>query len=425
MCRERVRDSSWCENRRISHSAVANSRIEQRNGRIDRYGQEERPDIRALIVTPDSASGDVRVLSKLLEREDTAHRAFGESGALLGLHTAEAEEDAITKALRDGIDPDQVIPEQPAKAFDLLTLLTKGTGSEPVQEAELPSLFDSTFDFVSEALQVAVEDTTTLDLRTDASDPTFLSIATPPDLARRLSALPQSYLTEQGLTERIKVTADRDVAQRRLDAARSSTDSTWPDVAYLSPLHPLMDWLVDKLLVQVGRNQAPIIQAAVDAPTFCVQGLWSNGQGRPQLVEWLAVTPEHDGDHRITNMFEELRRAGVGPGMPNTGQPVDAAPLTAALQDVVDAGRAELRRRRAAHDAQVEELLAAPADRLGDWVQRSNQLAFQLDERRRSQRERQVSEVRNDTERLIESLRTTGDPMIRVLAVLVPNGGGA
>jgi hypothetical protein len=370
----------------------------------------------------------VRVLSKLLEREDTAHRAFGESGALLGLHTAEAEEEAITKALRDGVDPDQVIPEQPAKEFDLLTLLTKGTGAEPVQEAELPSLFDSTFDFVSEALQVAVEDTTTLDVRTDASDPTFLSIATPPELARRLSALPQSYLSEQGLTERIKVTADRDVAQRRLDAARSSTDSTWPDVAYLSPLHPLMDWLVDTLLVQVGRNQAPIIRAAVDAPTFCVQGLWSNGQGRPQLVEWLAVTPQPDGEHRITaplitDMFEELRRAGVGPGMPNTGQAVDTAPLTAALNGVVEASRAELRRRRAAHDAQVEALLAAPAERLGEWVQRSNQLAFQLDERRRNQRERQVGEVRNDTERLIESLRTTGDPMIRVLAVLVPNGG--
>lgn len=399
--------------------------IEQRNGRIDRYGQEERPDIRALIVTPDSASGDVRVLSKLLEREDTAHRAFGESGALLGLHTAEAEEDAIAKALRNGIDPDEVIPEQPAKEFDLLTLLTKGTGSEPVQEAELPSLFDSTFDFVTEALQVAVEDHTTLDVRTDASDPTFLSIATPPDLARRLSALPQSYLSEQGLTERIKVTADRDVAQHRLDAARASTDSTWPDVAYLSPLHPLMDWLVDKLLVLVGRNQAPVIRASVDAPTFCVQGVWSNGQGRPQLVEWLAVTPQPDGGHRITDLFEELRRAGVGPGMPNTGEPVDTAPLTTVLGGVVEASRAELRRRRAEHDAQVEVLLTKPSERLGEWVQRSTQLAFQLDERRRNQKERQVGEVRTDTERLIESLRTTGDPMIRVLAVLVPNGGGA
>src|SRR5690606_19755786 len=192
------------------------------------------------------------VLTKLLEREDTAHRAFGESGALLGLHAPTLEEEAIARALRDGVDPDEAIPERPSDEFDLLTLLTKGTGTGPVEETELPSLFDSTFDFVTEALHAAVDDLTTLDVRTDPSDPTFLSLATPPDLARRLSALPQSYLAEQGLTDRIRVTASREVAERRLEVARESTDSTWPDVAYLSPLHPLLDWLVDKVLVQVG-----------------------------------------------------------------------------------------------------------------------------------------------------------------------------
>jgi hypothetical protein len=92
---------------------------------------------------------------------------------------------------------------------------------------------------------------------------------------------------------------------------------------------------------------------------------------------------------------------------------------------VVDSARAELGRRRADHDAEVEELLKAPAERLDAWVHQSNQLAFDLDDRRRGSRERHVGEVRNDTRRLIESLRTTGDPMIRVLAVLVPAGWGA
>ena len=66
--------------------------IEQRNGRIDRYGQEHSPDIRALIQTPNHPrlTGDVRILSKLLQREQQAHKAFGESGSLLGLHDAGA-----------------------------------------------------------------------------------------------------------------------------------------------------------------------------------------------------------------------------------------------------------------------------------------------------------------------------------------------
>jgi len=60
--------------------------IEQRNGRIDRYGQRHAPDIRALVLVPDhpDCTGDVRILTRLLEREHTAHQAFGESGSLLG-----------------------------------------------------------------------------------------------------------------------------------------------------------------------------------------------------------------------------------------------------------------------------------------------------------------------------------------------------
>ncbi|HMR95238.1 MAG TPA: DEAD/DEAH box helicase [Microthrixaceae bacterium] len=394
--------------------------IEQRNGRIDRYGQEHRPDIRALVVTPDALAGDVRVLSKLLHREDEAHRAFGESGSLLGLHAAQAEEDAIARALRDGDDLDRVIPAEPTAPLDIITILTGGTGSDPVPERTPPSLFDSTFDFVDEALSIAVDDPSSLDIRTDPSDPTFRSFLTPPDLARRLAALPQSYLAEQGLTERIRLTADRDVAQQRLDVARSSTDSQWPDIAYLSPLHPVIDWLVDKLLVKVGRNQAPVLHARVSAPTFCVQGLWSNGQGRPQLVEWLTVTPVPGAEPVVGDLFEQLTAAGVGPSMPNPGRSPDVAALRSHLDDVVQAARAEMGRRRAEHDRRIDELLAGPSERLGEWVQRSEQLALELDDRRRDVRRRHIDDVQADTRRLIDSLRSTGEPMVRVLAVLVP-----
>ena len=399
--------------------------IEQRNGRIDRYGQEQPPDVRALIVTPDHPrlTGDIRVLSRLLQREDEAHRAFGESGSLLGLHAPEAEEEAIAKALRDGTDAEEVIPKAPAEEFDLMTLLGGGTGLEPVPERRPPSLFNSDLDFVSEAIASAFDDPTVLDLRREEADPSFISLEPPPDLIRRFSALPQSYLSEQKVFERLKITADPLVAGRQLDEARQSEDSQWPEVGYLSPLHPLVDWLVDKVLVGVGRNEAPIIVGKVNEPTFCVQGVWSNGRGRPQLVEWLAVALQEHAQHEISDLFDVLREADVAPGMPNPGQETDTLLLEAALPGVVEAARAELLARRAAHDEQIEALLDAPRQRLDLWVNRSGQLAMELDDRRRkSERERYVDQIKAATERLIESLATTGDPMLRVLAVVVPPG---
>ncbi len=58
-------------------------RIEQRNGRIDRYGQRHRPQITTLLLDPghERFSGDVKVLSKLLEREESAHAALGDAAS--------------------------------------------------------------------------------------------------------------------------------------------------------------------------------------------------------------------------------------------------------------------------------------------------------------------------------------------------------
>ncbi len=399
--------------------------IEQRNGRIDRYGQENPPDIRALIVTPDHPrlTGDVRVLSRLLEREHNAHKAFGESGSLLGLHTADAEEEAVMKALRDGTDPDEVISEEPSKPFDLMALISGGTSGGEVPIHHPPTLFTDDSTFVSEALSAVFDDPGgQLELRTDESDPSLLSLMPPTDLVRRLSALPQSYLTEQKIAERLRLTGDDHIAQQQLDRARESTKSQWPEVGYLSPLHPFIDWLVDKVLVQVGRNQAPVLKTNVDQPIFCVQGQYSNGRGQPQLVEWLAVFAGPSGAWMVDDLLPTLERARVGPGMPNDGVEVDTAGLQSQLGEVVAEARRELGDRRTAHDAYIEDVLREPTVRLQSWVGKRHEQASLFDEGRRRERDRLTRDVRTDTEALIASMRTTGQPLVRLLAVLVEAG---
>ncbi len=396
--------------------------IEQRNGRIDRYGQEHAPDIRALILTPDHPvlRGDVRILTRLLQREHAAHKAFGESGSLLGLHTPELEEQAIEAALAEGRDPDTVIPDEPEKPFDLLALLAGATGTDPVPASELPSLFESDRAFVDEALHAAFpkERYDELDIRREDADPEFFSLAPPRDLQRRLAALPQSYLHEQKITERLKLSGDPHTAEVALQRARDASDSQWPEVGHLSPLHPFLDWLADKVLVSVGRNQAPVIVAEVEQPTFCVQGLYANGRGQPQLVEWLAVSL-HRGRPNVTDLFPVLRAAGVRPGMANPGVTVDTKALIAQLPKVIDAARTELASRRADRDTELDRLLTEPTERLTGWVAQSRELTLLLDEPRRKARSKQVSEVERDTSALIESLRTRGEPLVRVLAVVV------
>ena len=96
-------------------------RIEQRNGRIDRYGQHHPPQITTLLLNPDAEtfSGDLRVLSRLIEKEHEAHAALGDAASLMGKYDVGAEEDEIRKVLAGKTSLDAVVKDTRAvKAED-------------------------------------------------------------------------------------------------------------------------------------------------------------------------------------------------------------------------------------------------------------------------------------------------------------------
>ncbi len=64
-------------------------------------------------------------------------------------------------------------------------------------------------------------------------------------------------------------------------------------------------------------------------------------------------------------------------------------------------------------------MLAAPTERLERWLNESGQLTLGLEGPQRDRRNKERDVVRTATQRLIESMRTAGEPLVRVLAVLV------
>jgi superfamily II DNA/RNA helicase len=76
--------------------------LEQRNGRIDRYGQLHSPEIRYLVYQPsdDEIASDMRIVSRLIAKEHAAHRALGDVASVMGLYSESEEEDQVREALR-------------------------------------------------------------------------------------------------------------------------------------------------------------------------------------------------------------------------------------------------------------------------------------------------------------------------------------
>lgn len=389
-------------------------RIEQRNGRIDRYGQAHKPQFRALILTSgvEDAKDDRTVAERLLEREDEAHRSMGTAEAVSGLYRAEAEEKSLVQDLLRGRTVDESLDATAQAAAaedsgtDFLADLFGAVGDDPDEvdgdappaPADVPRLFTGTREFIDEAVREVFPDAQK-QLELDQDPETgLISFKPPTDLTHRMKALPPDYRREQRLHERLLVTLNRKLANLSLTRARESSSSSWPEISLLTDLHPVVEWLTDKVLVRLGRQEAPVITADVEAPVYLVQGIFSNALGRPTVVKWMAVRAGEVTD----DMVGILRSAGVGPKMANPLHDHDLDLLSAGIPGALEAAEDFLRR----HSDDWDEALHKPIEeyklRLGNWEQPTlagENTKFKLTD-------------------LADSLLTTGRPMLRVLAVL-------
>lgn len=398
-------------------------RIQQRNGRIDRYLQEHEPQITTFALADDDPTrvSDVRVVTKLLRKEEAANQAFGDSGVLLDLHDEQIEEETVMRFLQKGADLDEVVPEpEPEQLNPFAALMATGgehTADPPVPTAPQRTLFDDDDNFLSEALAAITENADELDVHRDP-ETDLIAFNTPRDLAERLGELPESYLREREVTTRIRLSAQPRYAEQRLAKARADGDTLWPDVGFLAPIHPVLEWATSRALARFGRDEAPVIAASVDEPVFLTQATWSNALGQAVLTHWGAVTGL-PGQPTVGELRDALDRAGLAENAHNPG---GVRPWLDKLQPLVagavDAATNDLRVRRDSMESALLERLDAHRTRLSSWEQ---QALFVLDASNAgAKRREEVISTRDETSTLIDSLATAGDPFVRVVGVIVP-----
>ncbi|WP_158712228.1 DEAD/DEAH box helicase [Streptomyces sp. NRRL F-5135] len=458
-------------------------RVEQRNGRIDRYGQRNPPEFRALILTSaaEGAMDDTDVAQRVLERESVVHEILGTVEATTVSHDADQEEERLMKALLTGTPPEEAVraletvPASPAAGgtaevpveqalmgefgtygfgaagpgpggpdrtgadgdgaddgLDLLAFLDEAPEPEavapgPAEDPALPPpplladelrLFSSTREYVLTALRELRDlESFRLDTVVDGTD---LSFDTPADLKARLAVLPASYRREQGIDRRLNLTFSRTDGADALRRAREDADSgsLWPDAHYVGELHPVVEWITDKVLVQLGRQNAPVLQVDGDNvpdPVFLVQGVWSNAEGRPTIVAWLAVDRLGPGGvPRVRRLTRDLlAELGVGPGMTDEGRGGDVSALQTLVPSAVDAALRELDRLREENEAELNAPLTAVEERVERWKHET------LPGMRAGGKDA-VDENARRLADLARRLKTVGAPMVRVLAVLEP-----
>jgi len=420
-------------------------RIEQRNGRIDRYGQRHSPQITTLLLSPSSEQfqGDLKVLRKLLDREHEAHTALGDTASLMDKFSVGDEEDTIKQILAGKKDFDaEVRTVEMASHADLLHSILAlptpdGPGSSPTDgaqqvaspthQASPTTLYPDALTYLRDALDAAFPNKAdeVVDRPGEGGvkwreypQSGIVEFSPPRDLRKRLEALPQSYLKDRAVQSTLKLAITPDQGRRELTRAlNDSGGSSWPEAHFLGPLHPVLDWATDRALARLDRNHIYAVRGDVEQPTVLLVGTLTNKRGH-------VVAASHLSAFRLTptspqcvvapheSAAQMLAEAGVSGARANTGAVQQAAALQPLVRAAVTDGQ-----------AYVENLLdgarEATIARVERWAERANSWEHEAS----ALIQRDEIKTRRTTvqrlEQLIEEMRPDRF-LVRPLLVVVP-----
>jgi hypothetical protein len=319
--------------------------FQQRNGRVDRYGQKATPLIAYLLnqTAHPKIKGDLRILEILTEKDEQAAKNIGDPSIFMGLYDEDKETERVATALEGGESAeafDAALKEKD-DGLDWLDALMGGGGTPPVappKKAVPLSLFESDYHYAREGLGLLHMQDKLANGPKLHPDHAAIELQPDDDLARFLK---QQLAEEMRPADGVYLmSANSQAVQVAIETARN-TDA-WPTAQYLWPLHPMLQWLDFKMLSLVGRWKAPVIRVqrgvAPEEALVLISALIPNRRGQPVLNEWFAVRVASNGTVTGTLTFEELIAAtGLGrEDIPNAEKPHDAALLQGLLAPALE-----------------------------------------------------------------------------------------
>ncbi len=392
-----------------------------------------------------------------MDREHEAHEQLGDAASLMGQHSAAREEDAIRDVLRGERTFEETVATV-EEAKDRARHAEEDPDTDPsllLDALDFDSLFDDLDDDPNEASgdpnsgsinnpQTTAANTTHSLYRDeenyllDALSEAYLDEAaapvakggvelkrhangiielTPPrDLSRVLDLLPQDYLKERGVKDRLSLTTTREQGEFLLKQARTGdSHTTWPTAHFLGPLHPVTDWAADRALSRMNRREIPAVTANVDAPTLLLLGTLTNEHGQVISRSFVSIANRHGfvaGD-ALPDVVAWLEAHGFDSKARNAGDTELPDDIKDFIAQAVETARGTLSQMVYAQ-AQIAQT------RITEWQQRAQDWRDNRATVHGTRKLNRIGTLIEDEEKLAHSLAPSHDIHIRPLLLLMP-----
>lgn len=368
-------------------------RFQQRNGRIDRYGQDRPPQISYFV--GESTHPKVRqmwVLEKLVAKDEAAQAGVGDPAVFLGAGDAEGEEAVVAEAIASGIGAEAFERQMNERAAQAVTQMSVDdeyaalfgdyATAAPVEAAAPtdqgpPRLYPDTFTYaramierLSRPEENAFQDTP----RINQAD-RLIQLTIPADMRARDGfgyasdrAVDGRFMPEEavGPGGRIELTDQAGVINQAISDAKSQ-ERAWPSVQYLWDGHPILDWFADRASTFFPEHSAPVAplvgRLLPGEVAVILHGAIPNRNGSPVVDRWAAVVRSPDGTVRIEEVGDFLNRTRLAGDTPS--RPLgDLSEAQAAVPVAVDRFQTHLVELRRSREAEIQRGLDTVLDRL-------------------------------------------------------------
>lgn len=406
--------------------------FQQRNGRVDRYGQKHQPDIRYLMTESRNSAikGDNRIMHILIEKEEQANKNIGDPALLMGKFNQEEEEEQVAAAIEKNVDGEEFSKQldEIKNTFNPFEILMRGnTPKDEVLKIEDKTLF-SDINYLEEAVNYFNHTERLPVERFSTGSGLKILVEENSALDNRLKALLPEEVCPKG-NRYLMLSDDKVFCVDRMRQSMQNTmeEDAWPDTQYLWKLHPIFNWVNGKADLLFNRNQAPIIGVntiPVGKIIFIVSGSIPNRKSTPLVDEIFGVeyvNGKFDSIFDIDAVIAETKLKRSNLANADLVGEEDVRRATALLPDVIKQAKFYMEKHAGQYEDEMNPKLNEELDKLDQLQQRHmQQLALFDVGRAKDEKQRHVEEL---FERFVNWVTDTltiqkENPYLKILAVI-------
>ena len=402
--------------------------FQQRNGRVDRYGQEQNPEIYYMqtLSQDEEFKGDNRILEILITKDEQAAQNIGDPSAFLNVYDEKEEENIVAEAISSGMDADQFSQKLDANAeeaeFDWLSSLNETDEEKPSIEEEIVesgSFYEDDLKYASSALRF-LQETQKIDARFE-EDRIEIHASELEDLKYRFKMLPREVIPKDW---HFKLTNDLDLINQEIKDSRKD-ESAWPNIHYLWEQHPLLEWIKDKLLSNFDRLQAPVLKLntlANDELIYIISGLIPNKKAQPMINSWIGVKFKNNQFESILTLEDVFKQTQIASKkFSNSASDYDLSAIENNLNVAIEESIKYIQNQRDEYVDKIDTEILEKLEELDKLKQRHlGQLEIDFNqESKKLEKQREIDKIFKDYHNWIkDSMEIENEPFIQVIAVL-------